>query len=298
MKATSALPLLLAYALRPRYGLRGSPGLMDETRYPETVALVREVARAVGSPVPTRLEIGTDFNAHARRAGFNGRTLNVGAPLWCALTPSARVALLGHELGHLAHQDVRSGRFVASGTQALAYWDSILDMDGDASLTEQLTKVLVWPLRVVIAGWLLLIGRVNAASCRVMETNADLAAITAAGTDGAVDLFETLMAATGAHVAINRAAITRTDLHAALDSWRETLTAERRRSARRAGAVERTSADDHHPATIDRLAMAESRQRTSAAVVIDKARLDRLDQEWRDEIDASLEVLSSEFLAH
>ncbi|MBC9001099.1 M48 family metallopeptidase [Micromonospora aurantiaca (nom. illeg.)] len=103
--------IALAVALRPRFGrLDRDLDVLTEREAPELHALVREVATAVGAPMPHVIGVGGGINAYATSVGLRRRrVLGLGLPLWGALDGPARVALLGHELGHFVNGDVRRG---------------------------------------------------------------------------------------------------------------------------------------------------------------------------------------------
>lgn len=102
--------LLVCYGIRPELPKRPRHvARLGPDRAPTTFGLLREIGRLIGAEVPHELLVSRDFNAGVGRVGMHGRFLEIGAPLWVAAAPQARIALLAHELGHLAHKDLMSG---------------------------------------------------------------------------------------------------------------------------------------------------------------------------------------------
>jgi len=91
-----AAALGLAVALRPRFG-RISPDVevLSRQRAPALFQLVDEVAAAIDAPVPHVVAVCDKFDAYATSVGLRRRrVLCLGLPLWGALNPQERVALL------------------------------------------------------------------------------------------------------------------------------------------------------------------------------------------------------------
>lgn len=305
LKVAGVLLVALAVVLRPRFGRApAGPGLLDAVRYPETAALLREIAAVTRTRVPDRLEVGTEINAHATTVGLRRRVVSVGAPLWVALSPQARVAVLAHELGHFAAGDVRQLRYVGAAYTALEGWLDVftpgnaVDISAESwqgvSPNSQLWSVATWPVRALLHGYLRLIDLCAAPSGRRQEHYADLVSVAAAGTDGAVDSLETVLAATGLETTANRTAMTpgRPPLAPALVAYMEQYDARARAAARRRGDDDRSSIDDSHPPTVERLRLVESVPRVEAAVVIDTGRAARLEREWAPTIETMLKRLA------
>lgn len=308
LKVVGVLLVALAVVLRPRLGRAAKgPGLLDPERCPETVALLGEIAATAHTRVPDRLEVGTDLNAYATTVGLRRRVVNVGAPLWVALSPQARVALLAHELGHFAGGDVRQLRYVAAAYTALEGWIDVFTPGNVVNVStfysrgvspnSQLWSVATWPVRVLLLGYVRLIDLCAASSGRRQEHDADLISVAAAGTDGAVDSLEMLLAATGLETTANRTAMTpgRPPLAPAIRAYAEGYDAAARAAARRRGDDDRSSIDDSHPPTVERLRLVESVPRTMAAVVVDSGRAARLEREWAPTVERMLKRLADSY---
>lgn len=314
-KCLGALCLGIAYVLRPRFPRAASgPGLLDVRDCPETAAMVGEVAALVGSPVPTQLEVSRDLNAHVVLTGLRGRLLSVGAPLWVALGPQERLALLAHELGHLANGDALQWRYVSTAYDTLRRWEEMLGQgvrrelpvefagfdetaSGQASVSvlSDIAAVLLWPVRVMIAGYRRLLEVVAAPITRWQERYADLASARVAGTAAAVASLEVQLAVVAVHTAANRAAVRREDLGSAIAQRMASFDAAERKAARLAADAGTSRVDDSHPPTLERLRHVESAERFEAAVHVAPECWARIDAEWSAALAQELKRLGDDY---
>jgi Zn-dependent protease with chaperone function len=114
--------LLLAYELRPKLGTAPAP-VLKRTDAPTLYAFVDRVSQGLKAPKIEGIVLTTQMNAAVSRAGLRRRPyLLLGLPLLLALDPQERVALLGHELGHLVNHDPRRGLIVGSALQTMVSW--------------------------------------------------------------------------------------------------------------------------------------------------------------------------------
>ena len=317
-KILGLLCLALAYALRPTLGDRKARGTaLDLHRCPQTLALVREVAAAVGTRAPAYVELTTDPRADARLIGMTGRSLTLGTPLWLALTGPERVALLGHELGHLARGDVWVRRYVGGAVQTLRGWEGMLapyrpglemtpedqilaassgsdvqSQSASAGIIGDIVSVLLWPLRVLLAGYRRLVEGNAAGSVLQEALHADAAAARAAGTAAAVGLLEVLLALPAIETAANRAVSTRTDIASAVRGRMAAFDAGQRRALRNGGDA---PAIADHPPTLERLRLLESAPRTAPAVEVTSERWAAVDRETTDAVARELKRLADDY---
>jgi Zn-dependent protease with chaperone function len=275
----AAFVLGVAWVTRPDVLGRASSDtvLVDPATAPTLTALVAEVASLLGTRPPTEIRVDPGLNAYVAPRGLRGRQLVLGAPLWTALGPQARVALLGHEIGHLAHGDLLSGQYVGSVYRTLHHWIDLLDPAGSEVYehsTPVLVRVAMAPPRWVVRGYLRLLSAVNATAGRRQELYADLASALTGGTAGAVACLETSLVADSIESAAQRAALDgrRPDLGDAILARVAGIDAAQRAAARRVASEDRRSVDDSHPPTIDRLRLIESLEPAPAGIVLDAAR--------------------------
>jgi Zn-dependent protease with chaperone function len=281
LKLAGALALALAVLLRPHLG--GMPehvALLRPEDAPALFRLLGEVGSHTRAPVPHVVVVSSEFNATASLSGLRRRVLEIGAPLWIAADPQARVALLGHELGHFAHGDLRSGVWVGSGFRALTRWHYLAHPGNDLNIVE---LVALAPLRWAIAGYLSVLDALNASASRRQEYLADLAAAHAGGTAGATALMDTLLAMPTVEAAMTRAALD----SAGPSMWdlvRDDMTgrSDSRVARRRTESAERNRADSSHPLTTLRIRLLEARPRERAGVVPDAGTWAEIDAELAD----------------
>jgi len=120
--------LLVAFAIRPRFGnLRKTSEVLHRDDAPALFALLDRVAAEVGAkPVHAVVPTG-DFNAGYAGVGIRRRrVLILGLPLWEALSPLQKVAILGHEFGHGVNGDARNGLIVGTSLSTLERLQDLL----------------------------------------------------------------------------------------------------------------------------------------------------------------------------
>ncbi|HYQ45372.1 MAG TPA: M48 family metallopeptidase [Polyangiaceae bacterium] len=107
----------ILWGLRPRFSRdKGRDEPLSGERYPKLHALVADVARRAGHPVPHELHLLPHANAYAGRRGAflrRGRSMvGIGLPYLAWLDRPAVEAIIAHELGHHLSGDVRLGPWV------------------------------------------------------------------------------------------------------------------------------------------------------------------------------------------
>lgn len=298
----AAFLLSIAWTTRPQLGGKAARGsvLVDPVRAPALAALVADVAQLLGTRPPEELRLDSHINAYVAPRRLRGRQLVLGAPLWVALTPQARVALLGHEIGHLAHGDLLSSRYVGSAYNTLGRWVDLLDPLGSELFlhsTPVLVRAAMAPPRLVVSAYLRLLDAVNSAASRRQELFADLASAVAAGSDGAIDSLEVMLTTDAIDVAANRAAVdpTRPDLGNAIAARMDAYDDRQRAAARRGGEHDRRSIDASHPPTVDRIRLIESVQRSPAGLTLDADRSRLIDKELAPYLDRMFKRLGERY---
>jgi heat shock protein HtpX len=292
LRIAGGLLLLVCYGVHPQLPRRPAHvARLTPESAPATFALIREVGTHIGAPTPDELLVSTEFNASASRVGLRRRVLTLGAPLWVAAEPQARVALLAHELGHFAHHDLTTGLWVGTARHTLRKWSQVFNPGRNGSAGRAfgagamtlLIHTFVFPvLRALVDSYTTLVDWANAPAHRRQEMLADLDSARTAGSDGALQLFDTSLARLSVETAIASAAVNsrRPEIWAVV---RERLAARgplELSRARNAARTERTRIDSTHPATTLRIRLIESRAWEPAAVVPD-------DEQWRL-VDAEL----------
>lgn len=266
-------------------------------RAPHLTALVHELCTALGTRPPTYIGIDEAINASAGGRGLRERQLVLGAPLWAALGPQARVALLAHELGHFSNRDVVHGRYVWTAELVLATWHHLLTPDGLVSTEGKLpvyATIVTAPLRLPLVGYMAVMWKAQAAASRHDELHADTAASTVAGTPGAVEMLECLLLTDLIDIAANRAAVDprRPDLGTEIRTRIEGVDRAARRALPDAAGA---SVDRTHPRTADRLRLQESLPPASAQLVMDLPRRTAIDAELAPLLDAALKRMADHY---
>jgi Zn-dependent protease with chaperone function len=222
------LLLLVAVELRPRLPRHETEvGRLRPTDAPALFALLNRVAVATGTTPPTRIAVTDEYNAACGRSGWRRTTfLELGLPLWAVLGPDARVALLGHEFGHLVNNDPRGGLLTGPALTTFGRLAHLLDPFAMFSapvararpsqgallrVVEIVGSILLWPALWTISRLLLVVHiGINAIAVRDWqraEYYADAQALQLGGTEGAASLMESTVLQHAATVAVEHAAL-------------------------------------------------------------------------------------------
>ncbi|HEY0698444.1 MAG TPA: M48 family metalloprotease [Micromonospora sp.] len=286
----------LALELRPRFGrLDPNAEVLTRETAPTLFTLVERVAAATGTPVPQLVAVDHQFNAYTTAVGLRRRrVLCLGLPLWGALDPGQRVALLGHELGHFRNGDVRRGLLTQPAFTMLGVTADLvrpvhsLGSSDVASLVGRwLAGAVQWVVsRLLFAAHLALVWVGHRDSQRA-EYLADELAARAAGSADATSLLDTLLSANVVEMVVRREARAehgpaywRTAVAEARTAARTDLTTRRQLSVR-----DEVSLFAAHPPTGLRARMTETRPWQPPAVTLTPAELDRMDAELAREYE-------------
>ncbi|WP_327352176.1 M48 family metalloprotease [Streptomyces sp. NBC_01304] len=260
---------------------------------PRLFGLIDEVAAVVGTRGVDVVVLDPGFNAYVTRYGPRRRGLCIGLTLWETLTPSRRVALLGHELGHYANGDCRHGFFVGNALYTLALWAHVLNPGRWRKSRMRhyfATFVLRWPYYLV-DGTLRLLERLTLHGSARREYLADGLSAQAASTEAAVGLAQGLLYG-GAAMAGLDAAIEGEVLDWRTMPWRAAAEAVRRLPEQERERLHRVSQlewhyeDDTHPPTHLRIELLERRPERPGAVHFDRKAVAAVEREleravWR-----------------
>jgi heat shock protein HtpX len=117
----------IAWFMRPDPGKVPAADLASEKDFPALHKLVNQVARDLGGQPIKHIVVNEDFNAAYGVYGWRRvPVLWIGLPLWVALKPQERLALLGHEVAHGVNGDGTRSFIVWSALHALDEWIGIL----------------------------------------------------------------------------------------------------------------------------------------------------------------------------
>lgn len=271
-----------------RRRLPARAAVVPRNQSPRLHSLISEVAACVGAAEPATVLLVPEFNAFVTTVRWRP-VLAIGAPLWLALTPQGRIALLAHELGHNAHGDLGFGRITRRALRTMVFWAHAVD-PGDL-----LAMLLTLPIRLLLSGYSWVLLHAMAAAQRRQEYRADLAAHRAAGRSGALDLLSILTAAVAFEVVINHAALQpdRPEIEEAIRRRARELTPRQLAGYRAEAAQALARVDDSHPATELRIRLLESLPDLPPAV-LDGGRFDQIDLELQPAVRATLKAIGDD----
>jgi Zn-dependent protease with chaperone function len=276
--------VLLALVIRPRVPrLSRDAWVVTRGSTPQLFGLIDRIAAATNAPVPQTVILYPATNAFVAMLGLRRRLLAIGLPLWAGLPPQQRVALLGHEMGHLVNHDVRRGRIVGVARRTLVeLLDFLFDLARRTAWIA--TPILLLPAAALwlANAFLLLIGQRDGQRAEYL---ADEIAAGLAGTDAVAGLLDaTLMLedvrqslvmthADGGDPAVWRAATERVEV-----ALRDRLPLLRQRSVREGASLLAS-----HPPTGLRIGRLPCRPHQAPALVLtadEAARIDVELSEW------------------
>lgn len=199
---------VLALAL-PSVGRLPEDLVVPEEQAPALYALVRDVAAAAGTPAPDVVAVDLSMNAAVAHLGWRQRSvLVIGMPFWLTMSREARVAVLAHEVGHLANGDpLRLRQTLPArtfGARAVAAtggrnpWRRVLmgtaaGAEYGAGVVGFLVHGLLAVVNVSGATVQLLVDSVAMPDSRLAEYRADLAARRVAGTSAFLESSTTVL---------------------------------------------------------------------------------------------------------
>jgi Zn-dependent protease with chaperone function len=308
--AVASAGIFLAAGLRPRLGRipkgsvvvarRSAPGLYD---------VLDEVAAALSGHRVDVVVLTADFNAGLATLGLRRRRmLSLGVPLWTTLGPSARVALLSHELAHDVNGDGQRRILPASALASLQEWYSMLTpgplpltafggggnlmIGGGDSIAHGLMRMLA---RMVEGVWNLEM-RFTLASHRRAEYLADDLAADIGGTDATVTMLETLLCRERVIEGLRKVATSgRGDLLAE-SGVRVSATPDREiRRMRRVSRLRMSRADGSHPPTALRIDLIEAGPRRPPLVTVSEADMRGIDAELAPMLERVVPAIATRY---
>ena len=282
------LLILIALVSRPRVA-RLPEHTIDAADVPELKALVAELATALRTPKPAIVAVDADWNAYTVRIGYRQRrALVVGMPLWAALDPQERVALLGHELAHWRNGDPTRGALVSIAIQTLGSWyelivpEAIMPAGGGlaaifAVVINLFLLVVAETIHVVLLGLLLLVMRDHQRA----EYYADRLASTVAGTKPTVEglLIGRDFPAFQRAVAVTNRERGRVDLWAEIGAQLDLTSDNERERLRRGEMKVGAGLEASHPPIAHRVELLRASPAQPGSFALSQSRSDRIDAE-------------------
>ncbi|MFJ8014459.1 M48 family metalloprotease [Streptomyces sp. NPDC096339] len=207
--AIGALLLGIAVVLRPRAGRLPKDGqVLYRADAPRLFELIDEVGAVVGTAGVHAVVVGPEANASVTVYGVRRqRVLYLGLGLWEILAPQERVALLGHELGHFAHGDVRHSRVTGGALHSLSVWYYLLAPIPSTRLPDLFVNAVTFVPRWTVYGLLRLLDGLTLRASLRAEYLADASAARAGSTEAAVALMDRLLVAGSVDQQLRREAV-------------------------------------------------------------------------------------------
>lgn len=278
-KVVGALLVLVTIELRPRLPRLGAMlGMVGRSDQPALFEALDRVCAEVAAPRLAAVVLDESFDANCRRYGLRQRpVLHLGLPLWASLSPSGRLALLTHEVGHLVNGDPGSGLLAQPALCTLGNLARIFDPRGvvrrhqlephsayDGAITSHtyqgmllfewigntLSSVLFAPVTWACTTLQFSLLAMSARARRTAEYYADALAADVAGTHAMTEYLETLLLAEPVSTAVRRWLRVGADvgmLQAEAQDARERHMGEQRRAEQRSIRTESDVLADHPP---------------------------------------------------
>ncbi len=284
----------IAVVSRPRLGAEPD-GVIARADAPTLYALVDEIAVALKAPKVHVLAFDGDWNAGTLRFGPLQRTAIVfGLPLWHALSDPARIAILGHEVGHSVNGDTSRGLVQGTALRTLYSWAEVTEPDdlmSEYSGWEGLFSIPVNLVMLVLSAFFtFLFNSLQLVLIRPRlraEFYADRLAASLAGAPAMVDALDRLRLERAYRRAVGAIAIGSRptgELFTELQAQIALTPASELERARRREAIDPLDRDPSHPPHNERIALLE-RRASSAPPLLD------IDPDQMRAIDAELALV-------
>jgi Zn-dependent protease with chaperone function len=178
-----------------------------EDEHPKLFDFIEKVCEETGAPVPKHVFIDYRVNAAAipdTTSLFHlflptGKSLLIGLGLLNSVNLTEFKAMLAHEFGHFAQKGMKIGTYVYTVRRILyqvVYGEDFFDRfivawsgwDPRIAFPAYIVRAILWLLRLVLRGMWFVVAYFDLALSRQMEFNADLVAVSVAGSDAPVHL--------------------------------------------------------------------------------------------------------------
>jgi Zn-dependent protease with chaperone function len=259
------LAFLLGLELRPRLGSwRKQRDVKYRKDAPELFGLLDQIAAGVGAKRVHGLIVNASWNASYQAVGWRRRrVVTLGLPLWDALSPDQRVAVLGHEFAHGVNGDARHGAIVGASLGTLVRLQSMLrpgrrtlggtrraTVSEMVALSEMVARIMQALLCSIVGGVLNVQYLVSRRASQRAEYLADALAARVASPTSTADMLDILLTGDGTYsFVVERRRFTNrdTDFWTQLRSALADIPEGEKERRRRRGARERLRLTDTHP---------------------------------------------------
>lgn len=284
------LCLATAWRLRPEFPAL-SETVVPRPQLPALYALTDRIAAMLKTSPIEAIVVAPDYNAAMGRYGLRWRkVLYVGLPLFVALDPRERVAVLAHELAHSVNGDSNRGFFVGAAINSLLTWHYLLRPDSIIPEEGGLTMLATIPYNLALLGlaqlmWLgvWLLSHLLWRDSQRAEYLADHFAAGVAGSEAAQTMLEKLYYAPLYERTVQHVSLNRTD-ETLFDELKRQVAgvSEQDRDAIKTRLLDEAARPDvTHPPTPYRIAFLASRPALEPSVDLSSAESEEIDRELR-----------------
>jgi heat shock protein HtpX len=277
---------VIAYVLRPRIPkLEKDERLLTEKDLPCLFQVLHRITNSLDSKPIYGVVLSGDYNASIGRIGLRRNTiLSLGLPLFSNLSSQEKLALLGHEVGHLVNGDLTRGFYVGTALNTLATWYEVLHPDAlsfaeGISVFEYISSHIM-SLIAQIPKWLfyiLLYLLFN--DSQQSEYYADYISAKTAGTKSALSLLERVHYDHVYMFALQKSAITKTPFFQSFYDELKKLPEREKLRVRTVIQRETPKIDSTHPSTDQRMKYLEGFPNLQPLLSLTKAEEDKLGKE-------------------
>jgi Zn-dependent protease with chaperone function len=302
----------VAFLFRPRtHKVPRDAQQVTRDQAPVLYGVLDRIAAAVGTPRVTAVVVDTEPNVWFAAVGWRFKpVVGIGLPLWTALSPQERVAVLAHELGHGRNGDARHGWLTGWAESILhelrlTFSDQTLDESRrdeiphaatDYHYVDLLTRILNVTVGSVVRAYGWLLDRASFRASQRAEYLADRKAGEVAGSEATAHALERLLLSGTAYRTMERALRFGSEvepLEAVRRAVQEVPARELERHIR-ASRIRETRTDATHPPTYLRTRLIRTRPAMTAQVVLGLDENRAVDRELAPAAQAALSELKSE----
>jgi heat shock protein HtpX len=296
--------LALSWVTRPRFGkLDKSEQIVPREELPELYHVVDKLCETAGVRPIDGIIIDQEFNASVRTVGVRGkRILTIGLPLFTILPKDERMALLGHEIGHFANNDVARSIFVGGAIGTLATWYDLLDVqhvDEIEGIFGIISGFFMKGLALIPYVLFMLIIHLSWHDSQRAEYFADLVGAELSGTKSSISLMEKIQFDQIFYHVVRKAAVTNSS-SSLLDQFRkkvEELPSKEFRRLKRVSELELSKLNYTHPPNAYRIQFLNSQNFYSSRISLTVEQNKKIDRELAKHEERVQDTLVGEYLA-
>jgi Zn-dependent protease with chaperone function len=293
----------LSWVTRPRFGkLDVSEKILFREELPELYNIVDKLCETAGIRPIDGIIIDHRFNASVRNIGIRGkRILTIGLPLFTILPKEERIALLGHEIGHFANNDVARSVFVGGAIDTLAIWHDLLDVhhvDEIEGIFGIISGFFMKGLALIPYGLYMLIIHLLWHEKQRAEYYADLVGAQVSGTKSAISLMEKVQFDQLFYHVVRKSAVTNNSSNL-LEHFRkkvEELPDKEFRRLKRVSELELSKLNCTHPPNAYRIQFLNKQNHYSSRISLTVEQNEKINRELAMQEERIQDTLVGEYL--